>query len=274
MKSHFFIVGAQRCGTTSLHHYLSKHPQICMGSEKEIHYYSIEKNYQKGKDWYLSRFNNCPENIITGDASPLYIYFDFVPKRIVKDYKNAKLIFILRNPADRAWSHYSWQLRRGLEYLNFEKALKREDKRISKNIFNKREFSYLDRGKYIVQIKRYLKYFSKEQMLFIFTKDLKQNPNQVLNDICHFLEIEQFNLENTSEVEMNKNKIPRFKFISFIIHHTFLEKSEFILRLNQKFNLKDNNMQIKKETREYINEYFQGYNQELKEFLNIDKLNW
>ena len=274
INSHFFIVGAQRCGTTSLHHYLSKHPQICMGSEKEIHYYSIEKKYIKGMDWYKSRFNNCSENIITGDASPLYLYLDYVPARIAKDYKNAKLIFILRNPADRAWSHYSWQVKRGLEYLSFSKAIKKENKRISKNLLNKRRYSYLDRGKYIVQIKRYLKYFPKEQMLFIFTKDLKTKPKQVLNNICKFLEVEEFPVENISKVQINKNQIARFKFIAFVIHNTFLERNKYAFRLNKKLNQKDNNLQIKKETQEYMSEYFRDYNQELKDFLNIEQLNW
>lgn len=274
MKSIFFVVGAQRCGTTSLHHYLTKHPQICMGSKKEIHYYSVDGNYAKGKDWYLSKFKNCTEAQITGDSSPLYMYLDSVPARIVKDYKNAKLIFILRNPIERAWSHYSLQLKKGIEFLSFEEAIRKENSRIEQNFYKKRKFSYLDRGKYILQIKRYLAHFSKEQMLFIFSKDLKNNPNKVMNTIFKFLEIEQVDYQNITKIELNKNETPRYKFISFIIERSFLKKIKYIRQINQKFNMKYNDRKMKSETINYLAEYFSEYNQSLKDFLGIEKLNW
>ena len=122
----FIICGTQRGGTTTLYHYLKEHPQICMSEKKEVHYFDL--NYHKSLQWYESHFKDCQNKKVKtiGEASPFYMYLREVPERIDETLPDVKLIFILRNPVDRAYSHYWHEVKLGVEYLPFEEAIKRE----------------------------------------------------------------------------------------------------------------------------------------------------
>jgi len=133
MLPDFIIIGVQRGGTTSLYKYMTKHPKIIPALKKEIHFF--DNKFGKGLSWYESQFMQNPffcllkrkrksEDTITGEASPYYIYHPHVPKRISKILPNVKLIAILRNPIERAFSHYNHEVRLGAEKLSFEDALK------------------------------------------------------------------------------------------------------------------------------------------------------
>lgn len=106
MLPNFLIVGAARAGTTSLYYYLKQHPDVFMSPKKEIDFFDVDKNFEKGLDWYERYFEGYTGQKAIGEASPLYMYLEKVPKRIAKVIPDVKLIFILRNPVDRAYSHY------------------------------------------------------------------------------------------------------------------------------------------------------------------------
>lgn len=199
LKPSFFILGVQKGGTSTLHKYLSESNEIYMSEPKEIHYYDMF--YEKGIEWYLNHFviNKNQNYKIAGESTPYYFFHPKVPKRLKKDFPYAKFIVLLRNPIERAYSHYQMSVRRGLEKRSFENAIKKERIRILfqsiKIYFNNRlniihaEKSYISRGYYSKQIKRWLRYFNEEQFLFLKSEDLFQDPNMIIRQITRFLNI-------------------------------------------------------------------------------------
>jgi hypothetical protein len=156
------IIGAQKCATTSLHYYLSIHPQICMSREKELNFFIFERNWHKEIKWYKSNFVKKAK--ISGESSPGYTsypFFDGVPERMYSVVPKAKLIYIVRDPIDRIISHYIHQYSAGLENRKLSDALKGFD--------NNR---YVCRSKYYTQLEQYLKYFERSRILIITQEDL------------------------------------------------------------------------------------------------------
>jgi len=180
----FLCVGAQKAGTTTLHDILIQHPEIYLPEIKETKFFQDNSKYRKGLDYYEKEFfGKWNGERAVGEIDSVYMYFEYVPERIYKHLgKDIKLIFMLRNPVDRAYSHYWMSYRRGYETETFERAIELEQKRIKIDEFHKIHFSYIDRGFYAKQIKRYLKLFPKENMLFIiFEEDFLKNRKKQLN---------------------------------------------------------------------------------------------
>lgn len=197
-KPDFLIIGAQKAGTTSLFHYLAQHPDLAMPVDKEIHYYDI--NYQKGLNWYKRYFPLRSSAKYSGEATPYYLFHPFVPKRIAHDMPKVKLIVCLRDPTQRAFSHYQMMKRFGVEWLTFEEAIQHEPIRyrqglrdlslepLKRSAFHQ-DFSYITRGKYARQIRRWFTYFPREQFLFLSSEELARHPVQVLTQVYIFLGI-------------------------------------------------------------------------------------
>ncbi|HUE84637.1 MAG TPA: sulfotransferase [Vicinamibacterales bacterium] len=125
----FLIGGAQKSGTTTLHHYLSAHPDIFIPRRpQELHFFDFDPNYVRGVHWYASHFTSAtPAHRAIGQTSPLYLYAPDAPERIAALLPDVKLIFIRRNPVDRAFSHYWHAIKKGRKTLDFETALAMED---------------------------------------------------------------------------------------------------------------------------------------------------
>jgi len=174
----FIVIGAMKAGTTSLYYYLNSHPDIFMALPKEPRYFSLENIFKKGDEWYLSLFKKATVNQFTGEASTCYTRwptFSNVPDRIFKVNPQVKLIYILRNPVDRAYSHYRHlALIDNKKYASFEEAIE-----------NEREI--IDASKYMMQINRFLKVFPKDQLLLVDFNEFKNAPNEVLNKIQKFI---------------------------------------------------------------------------------------
>lgn len=214
----FVCVGAQKAGTTTLHDMLKQHPDVYLPEIKETKFFAEHEKFAKGLNYYIKKyFCDYKEQKIVGEIDPEYIYFDYVPERIYKTLgKDIKLIFILRNPASRAFSHYQMSLRRGYETLSFEEAIKIEPERIKDDDTDKKwlsqrnNFSYIDRGYYAKQIKRYLKYFPKENMHFIlFEDELLGNKEQTINNIYNFLGIKNISIN----LDLKSNPASETKYI-------------------------------------------------------------
>lgn len=209
----FLIIGAQRCGTTSLYRYLSKHAYVTPALRKEIHFFDI--NYRKGMAWYRAHFPSLWTKIvrksrkscfITGEASPYYIFHPHAPKRIARVIPSVKLIVLLRNPVDRAYSHYHHALRQGNETLSFEDAIGNEEERLCREMekmledenyysFNHQKYSYLSRGIYSEQIETWLTLFPREQILIEKSEDLYTNPQMILNRVLDFLSLPAWEMD-------------------------------------------------------------------------------
>jgi hypothetical protein len=215
----FFCVGTQKAGTTTLYDILKQHPDIFLPDSKEAWFFHVDEIYQKGLQWYESRFfKNYNNEKIVGTITPEYMYYENVPERMYKDLgNNIRLIFVLRNPVDRAYSHYLMSVRRGYETVSFEKAVELEKERIQRGEFEKLHFSYLSRGLYAQQIKRYSKYFSKKNMKFIvFEHGIKINIQKTIKEILKFLDVEE--MELTVNVKSNPASMPRFKIIRDLVY--------------------------------------------------------
>lgn len=207
----FIIIGAQKCGTTSLFHYLSQHPDINLPDEKEIHFF--DKFYHRGINWYLEQFP--ADGMLTGEATPYYIYHPHVAERIAAHCPDVKLILMLRNPADRAYSNFFMEKQRKQEPLStFEEAIDAEPQRIllEKKILEKnpdhscisyQRYSYLERGRYYYQIKKWLNYFLLKEFLFIKSEDFFNETERVMRSVFDFLRIRDVKIPDLPILRQN-----------------------------------------------------------------------
>jgi hypothetical protein len=196
----FMIIGTQKGGTTSLYKYLTKHPNIKSNYVvKELSFF--DEYYSRGKIWYRSNFPKRKKGKLYFEGTTHYLYNPLVPKRVKQMLPNVKVIALLRDPIDRAYSGYKHQLRAGRETLNFENAIQAESERLNGEkekllsdpsyiSYNYNHFSYVERGKYADQINNWLEHFSKEQMLVLSSEDFFKNTDNSLKQIYDFLGVE------------------------------------------------------------------------------------
>jgi hypothetical protein len=201
------IIGAQKSGTTSLFHYLAQHPRVLAPLGKEIHYFDL--NYGRGVNWYRRHFpyrQRLGDGKLTLDASPYYLIHPQVPARAAQLLPEAKLIAVLRNPVDRALSHYQHEVRYGRERLSFADALDQEPERLAGEeerlrsdpeyySFNHRHFSYLRRGLYHEQLLRWTQHFPREQLLVLQSERLFRDPVGATAAVYRFLGLDSHRLK-------------------------------------------------------------------------------
>jgi hypothetical protein len=216
----FLIIGAQKAGTTSLYQYLVQHPQIVGNkSWKEIRYFDLPENYSRGFSWYLGNFPSKLRkgNRLTFDASPSYLYFDDIPKLIRQDLGNIKMIAILREPASRAYS--AWQMYHSFFDNPHESLREIADRRtflqaIEDEMGGKDApypYAYIDRGKYIHQLKNYYGYFDPASLLILDFDQLRKDIFSVLENVCRFLEIEPFPQEAIQKLQKEKYNTGKYR---------------------------------------------------------------
>lgn len=290
----FLCVGAQKAGTTSLHDILTQHPDVYLPKIKETKFFAENEKYEKGLSFYMNEyFSSYKDQKIIGEIDPEYMYYDFVPERIYKTLgKDVKLIFMLRNPVSRAYSHYQMSLRRGYETLSFDEAISLESERIQNDdtdkkwLSNKNNFSYIDRGYYSQQIKRYLEFFPKENMHFILFEDefLKDKETSMLN-IYRFLNISN---ENTINLDLKSNPAsePKYVWIRDIFNNDGMLKNfaKLFLPTNLRKELRQKilNMNLKKITikldttykKEILEKYYLSEIKELEIIIEKDLSSW
>ena len=236
----FFVVGAQKAGTTALHYYLSRHPDIFLPRKKETHFFSDNHGeYPLGIDYYLDTYFPVSGQAgrLTGEVDPEYLFFPEVAPRLADAFPEARIIFVLRDPVSRAFSHYQMCLKLGSETLDFQDAVMREDERMNyfpesapswdianlykpicddparyRMLFNRSaqsQFSYVQRGFYFKQISRYLDHFPRNNFLFVFSDELKTNTQEVLNNVFRFLGVEEKLLSQIQEHQAHRGQAPK-----------------------------------------------------------------
>ena len=169
----FFVAGAQRAGTTSLHEWLSRAGLARLPRTKETHFFSDPEKYDRGIEWYLRQFPPYVEGQVTGEVAPQYMYSEDAPARIRRWIPAPDFIFILRHPIERAFSNYLMSVRQGREELTFFEALEREEARLRDGEqFARDHFGYIARGRYSRQINRFRGAFPDSRMLFVIFDDL------------------------------------------------------------------------------------------------------
>jgi hypothetical protein len=192
----FFIIGVQRGGTRSLYEYLSGHPDIQPARTDEVHYFSLF--FDRGRRWFQSQFPALAPGQMTGEASPYYVFHPLAAERLHAVAPDAKLIVLLRNPVDRAFSHYQLEVRQGNEPLSFEDAIAAESTRLAGEVerirdddtyasFAHQHYSYLARGRYVEQLRRWLTLFPREQLLVLKSEDFYRDPGAGYQRVTDFL---------------------------------------------------------------------------------------
>ncbi|MFY7806283.1 MAG: sulfotransferase [Limnoraphis robusta] len=229
----FLIIGASKAGTTALYEYLKQHPQIYMSPMKELRFFAIEgQNLNFCGPWdqveidrysiktleaYQQQFQDVSDEIAIGEASPWYLYSEQACQRIKYHIPNVKLIAILRDPVERAYSHFSMHVLQGREPLNdFTQAIEQEEIRIQNNWGW--AWHYINRGLYYGQLKRYFNTFDQSQIKVYLYRDLKNNPVALLQDIFQFLDVDASLIPDFS-VKHNVSGTPKNKTLhSFLTH--------------------------------------------------------
>lgn len=248
----FLIIGGVRCGTTSLYYDICEHSCVLPAAYDEIGFF--DSNYELGFNWYKSMFPTKLQRkkiesrtgvCITGEDTPFYFWDRIAAERIRKKLPDIKLILQLRDPVDRAYSNYNLSVRGGSETLSFEDSIKNEIVLLEKNDnFESEEIekfirprSYIAKGLYYNQIRKWFELFSKDQIMVINTEDLSNNPNQTLQKIFEFLKLPNEKIEN-----IQNRKVADYK-------------------------------PMNKETRRFLNDFFKPHNKKLFRLLG-NSFNW
>jgi Sulfotransferase family len=193
----FFLVGAAKAGTTSIYAYLSQHPAVFFPAIKEPHFFTEVRPAAElqflieaitERDAYLRLFAKSKGHTIIGDASPSYLWHPEVPRRIRQVAPDAKIGIILRDPVERAFSHYLMDYREGAQNQPFYTALLEDMNRPQKGWGV--SYLYYELGLYAQQIARYIETFTPDRVKILFFDDLRRDAKAVLRQLAEFLSID------------------------------------------------------------------------------------
>lgn len=174
------VIGAMKCGTSSMHNYLAAHPEIAMSRQKELNFFSFDRHWQLGVNWYGRHFT--PSATIRGESSPSYSKFPHVPKvpeRMKTLVPEAKLIYLVRDPIDRLVSHYMHVREDGRERRPIDEALARFE-----------DNPYVDCSRYDMQFQRYLRHFPQSQILVVSAEEMREDRDRTLRTVFRFLGVD------------------------------------------------------------------------------------
>jgi hypothetical protein len=209
----FVIIGTQRAGTTSLYKYLVQHPSVAHALTKELRFFDL--NWGRGVAWYRSRFpsqryrdsvrRRTGHQLLVGEGSPDYLFHPRAAERMARVLPDVKLIVLLRNPVDRAFSHFWHQAKRGFEDLSFEEAVAAEPARLQGELekvladeryvsFERHHHSYLARGRYAEQLEGWMERFPRDRFLVERSEDFFADPSTVYGRVLEFLELPDYKL--------------------------------------------------------------------------------
>lgn len=292
----FLIVGAARSGTTSLFHYLNSHPEIYFPKVKEPSFFAFadervefctgEPNFVTKFDKYLKLFDPGPEILRCGEASTPYLYFYEKTIRNIKKYlpdpEVLRILIILRNPVERAFSQYLMRVRDLKENLSFEQAVQVEKERIHQNFHF--DYFYVDRGFYYKQVKSYLENF-RQVRVFLY-EDLKEDRSKLLREVFQFLQVNP-GFECHDAVQHNRSGIPKLAGLHYLLVKDNLVKSTAkellpdsirknlyskLLNLDYKYNL--DQIELSQETRERLIDTYREDVVKLGSLIDCDLSAW
>jgi hypothetical protein len=200
----FVVIGAMRCGTTRFYTILTKHPHVQRAASKELHYFDRLERFEQGIEWYRRCFpppeQKDGQRTITGEATPMYLFDPLVPERMAQTVPQTRLIVLLRNPVDRAYSQYhKWVRDSGRETPSFKESVVEELAWLNegKNGLSAQErcseirrgsrWNQLARGIYVDQLVRWRQFFDEEQMLVLKSEDFFKHTADILKQVQMFL---------------------------------------------------------------------------------------
>lgn len=239
----FFIVGAPKSGTSSLYNYLIQHQSIFMTDPKEPHFFYNHSSPGspvlgvKDLNKYLTLFEGVPERMRAGEASTSYLWLANAAREIHVLQPQARIIALLRNPVERAYSHYWHTMRYGKKCPTFEEALEEESERISRGLWH--GLYYTDCGRYANQIQRYLNVFGREAVRVYLFEDLISDPQGICHDVFEFLGVDP-GIEIKAQRVYNAGGAPRSRLYGKLLRtRTIKELLKKVLPENFRRNLGD-----------------------------------
>jgi hypothetical protein len=254
----FVVIGERKCGTSYLYHLLTQHPLVEPAASKELHFF--DALFDEGIEWYRQCFPaprwEDGRRTITGEGTP-YMSHRLAPERIARVVPEARLIALLRNPVERAYSDYQQVMRKGRETRTFEEAIGVAEKAWTSGRVGEdpeREdrdgldrHGYLLRSVYVDKLLRWSKFFPREQMLVLKSEDLFERPQQTLKTVLNFLDLPDWELEALEIRKERKKRDKRNK-------GTYEEEMD-------------------PSTRRRLEDYFEPHNRRLYDYLGVD-LEW
>jgi hypothetical protein len=267
----FLIVGAMRSGTTSLARYLGAHPEVYVPSEKELHYF--DRNFSKGLDWYRKRFRKARSERAIGEATQTYMYDEVSIERMAKTLPNLKLIAILRDPVDRAYSHFQLNRSLGIEPLAFELALEQETARLRSPDRRQRfAYSYIDRGRYLTQLTRLCNHYPRDSLHVEVLEDLRKDPARAYRSLCQFLEVDPTFIPSTLGRIANQHVTFRYQRIRRLSKRLPRTMTGPIGRLNRRGSAYEPLDQVARN--HVMSSYFRGEVNALSDWLGREFPDW
>lgn len=287
----FLIIGAAKSGTSSIYRYLLQHPQVYMSPIKEPQFFGLEneKLVFRGRPFsavkqledYYRLFENADGHIAIGEASNTYLYLPKASKNIHAHIPSVKLIAILRNPVERAYSSYLHLRRSGAESIeDFSQALKAEDERIQKNW--EYLFRYKNMGFYGLQLERYYEIFDSQQIKVFLYEEFKNSPKKIIKEMFEFLNVDISFVPNMS-IRWNSSGLPKNTTIHSIltgrnslkrvVSPLIPSKLRYYL-INKYFENFLEKPHLRAEDRQYLNSVFKDDIKLLQELIGIDVSHW
>jgi hypothetical protein len=270
----YIIIGAMKCGTTSLHRYLSAHPQISTSAKKELNFFNTEQDFAKGVQWYASQFDAAYS--VRGEGSPNYAkchIFPGVPQRMYSVVPDCKLIYIARNPIERAISHYLHSWSAGIESRPISEAFQRFENN-----------NYILTGNYLFQLGKFLEYYPQDQVLVLLSEDLRNERHATLSRVFQFLGVDDaFVCQNFHEVhhrtsakrrEISLVRLTRRHFPVMLTLARKLLPSSTLGKLSKIAHAPDPSVIIDQELHERLVEHYELDIQGLSRFLGGKTPNW
>ena len=293
MLPNFLCIGAPKSGTTSLYDVLKQHKDVFLPSFKEPHFFDFNESWNKGVAWYQSSYYDKANHQYVGDFTPTYLSSELAPGRIQEALgSQVKFVVILRNPIDRAYSHYLHSLRDQHENLSFSDALEQEEQRLhnyrNENDYNSMiRFAYQEQGMYSKQLTHYFKFFDRKQFYIVTFDDFVSKQEKVIKEICNFLGLkDQEGMQYV--LQSNKSSEPRSIALKNIIKKPSTIKKiakwlvpSFAIRQKLRNYVQSlNNKSIDKkpisdiDRRNYYKRYFKQEIQSLENLLSINLTHW
>ncbi len=275
----FSICGAPKAGTTSLHQYLGEHPRICMSDPKETDFF--QHHYDRGWKWFESCFAPVGEEDVFGEASPGNMIHPEAARRIAEHRPDAKLIFILRDPVERAYSQHLYSVMRGTDAssISFSELIQDQNSEWGRRV--------LELGLYYDQLRRFERHFSRDQLWIGLFQDFRKNNKAFVRDIFDFLGVDP-SARVEPEEKHNTTRYPRSKVMLRLARKLWEPvKSSLPERMVERLygvrsSVRDLLFQpgmqekppMKPEDRAYLREYYAEPNSRLEEWLGCDLSHW
>ena len=288
----FIIIGAAKSGTTTLYEYLRRHPQVYMSTPKEPDFFAIDRVYDRGLNWYCSLFRDAQSDQVCGEASTTYTRLPIFPhaaQRIAEVLPSVKLIYILRDPIERAYSHHVHEIKCKQQQprTTFEEGIKQRSHLVVSS-------------DYMKHIQLYLQFFPRESLLCLLMEDLIEQPDKILKEVCDFINIDskidliQDNLiaanpsmsnDEVFEGVLQRRMIAHMKKIpglstaatffpakvGYLAYQVLKVLPYYGQRFRKEYYLPP---PMLSETRQMLQERFRESNQKLAKFLNRDLSHW